>query len=56
MPFWTRNDAGDEPAVTVKPGQSGDLTYTFDTAGTYEIGCHQSGHYDAGMKIAITVT
>ncbi|MEN9644228.1 MAG: hypothetical protein RL238_897 [Actinomycetota bacterium] len=45
----------DEPAVTVQPGESASLTYTFDTPGTYEIGCHQPGHYEAGMKMTITV-
>jgi uncharacterized cupredoxin-like copper-binding protein len=46
---------GDEPedAVTVEPGDTGELTYTFDEAGTLEIGCHQEGHYAAGMKTRI---
>lgn len=45
----------DEAAVTVQPGESASLTYTFDEPGTYEIGCHQPGHYEAGMKVIITV-
>lgn len=45
-----------EPAITVQPGGTDSLTYTFDQAGTYEVGCHQPGHYAAGMKITITVT
>ena len=44
-----------ENAVTVQPGDTGELTYTFDEAGTIEIGCHQPGHYDAGMKIEVEV-
>jgi uncharacterized cupredoxin-like copper-binding protein len=36
-------------------GESGELTHTFDEAGTIEIGCHQPGHYDAGMRVNITV-
>lgn len=47
--------SGDEPAVTVEPGESATLTYTFDTPGTYEIGCHQPGHYAAGMKVTVKV-
>ena len=49
---------GDEPedAVTVEPGESGELTYTFDEPGTLEIGCHQEGHYADGMKTSIKVT
>ena len=48
---------GDEEsdAVTVEPGDGGELIHTFDDAGTVEIGCHQPGHYDAGMKIAVDV-
>lgn len=41
--------------ITVKPGKTGEITYTFDEAGTLLIGCHQPGHYDAGMKITVTV-
>jgi uncharacterized cupredoxin-like copper-binding protein len=42
-------------AITVDAGQIGRLTYTFDQPGTIEIGCHQPGHYAAGMKVAVTV-
>ncbi|HNJ96649.1 MAG TPA: plastocyanin/azurin family copper-binding protein [Piscinibacter sp.] len=45
-----------EPAITVQPGAQGTLTYTFDAPGTYEIGCHQPGHYAAGMTITVIVT
>jgi uncharacterized cupredoxin-like copper-binding protein len=47
------NDA--EDAITVEPGETGELTYTFDESGSLEIGCHQPGHYEAGMKIDVTV-
>lgn len=46
-------DEGD--GITLEPGESGELTHTFDEAGTIEIGCHQPGHYDAGMRANITV-
>lgn len=46
----------DEDALTLDPGKKGELTYTFERAGTVEIGCHQPGHYAAGMRIAVTVT
>jgi uncharacterized cupredoxin-like copper-binding protein len=42
-------------AVTVEPGETADLIYTFDKPATLIIGCHQAGHYTAGMKIAVTV-
>jgi len=41
--------------VTVQPGATESLTYTFGEAGELEIGCHQPGHYAAGMKIDVTV-
>jgi uncharacterized cupredoxin-like copper-binding protein len=45
----------DEPAIVVQPGDSGELSYTFSEPGSYEVGCHQPGHYAAGMKIDVTV-
>lgn len=47
--------SADSNAITVKPGKTGELTYTFDKAGTLLIGCHEPGHYEAGMKITVTV-
>jgi uncharacterized cupredoxin-like copper-binding protein len=44
-----------EPAVTVAPGETKTLTYTFRKAGPSQIGCHQPGHYAGGMKADITV-
>jgi uncharacterized cupredoxin-like copper-binding protein len=45
----------EEAAIVVQPGDSGDLSYTFNEPGTYQVGCHQPGHYAAGMKIDVTV-
>lgn len=48
--------ADEEDAVTVDPGETGSLTYTFDGDGdSIEIGCHQPGHYAAGMRLKISV-
>jgi uncharacterized cupredoxin-like copper-binding protein len=47
--------AADEHAITVDPGKSGRLSYTFDRPGTIEIGCHQPDHYVAGMNVTVTV-
>jgi uncharacterized cupredoxin-like copper-binding protein len=44
-----------EDAITLEPGDTGELTHTFDEAGTLEIGCHQPGHYDAGMRMTVEV-
>ncbi len=46
---------GDE-AITVDPGQTGSLTHTFKAGDALVIGCHEVGHYAAGMKLTITVT
>ncbi len=42
-------------AVVVAAGETRELTWRFTEAGTFLIGCHQPGHYAAGMKAEITV-
>lgn len=42
--------------MTLKPGETKKLTYTFDTASQTIAGCHVAGHYAGGMKAIITVT
>jgi uncharacterized cupredoxin-like copper-binding protein len=42
-------------SVTLGPGATGVLTWTAADAGTVLIGCHQPGHYAAGMKAEISV-
>ena len=42
--------------ISLKPGESKELTYTFDETGQTFAGCHVTGHYAAGMKATITVT
>ena len=49
-------DGDDEPKVTVDPGERAELSHRFDEAGTFEIGCHEPGHYPAGMKVTVRVT
>lgn len=46
----------DESGVTVEPGDTGELIYTFQEGEELLIGCHQEGHYEAGMKVMIDVT
>jgi uncharacterized cupredoxin-like copper-binding protein len=49
-------DHGDESeAITVDPGDSGELTHTFSDTGELVIGCHQAGHYEAGMRAKVSV-
>ncbi|MEX2324028.1 MAG: plastocyanin/azurin family copper-binding protein [Acidimicrobiia bacterium] len=48
--------AHDEPNVaTIPAGETVELTWTFGVGGTVLIGCHQPGHYAAGMTGRITV-
>lgn len=49
-------DGHGDDAVVAEPGETVDLTYTFDQEGTLLIGCHEPGHWDDGMKATITVT
>jgi uncharacterized cupredoxin-like copper-binding protein len=42
-------------AVVLEPGESVEMTHTFDTAGPTVIGCHEPGHWEAGMKMDIDV-
>ena len=47
----------DEPSgISLQPGETKELTYTFDEPGRYLAGCHVPGHYPAGMRAVITVT
>jgi len=48
--------AHDEPeGIALEPGETKELTYTFQAAGQTLAGCHVAGHYGGGMKAAITV-
>ena len=40
----------DEPnAVTLAPGETGEIVWTFSEAGSFEFACLIPGHYDLGM-------
>lgn len=41
--------------VSLEPGEARELIWQFGKAGTVEIACHLSGHYEAGMKARINV-
>jgi len=48
--------AHDEPnGIAVEPGETKELTFTFEEPGETLAGCHEPGHYAAWMKVAITV-
>ncbi len=41
--------------VELKPGQSAVIEFTPRKAGTFEVGCHIQGHYEAEMKGSLVV-
>lgn len=43
-------------ALSLKPGKTGELVHRFTRPGTVILGCHEPGHYAAGMKITIEVS
>jgi len=45
----------DDSATTVQPGQTASLKHTFTKVGSTIIGCHEPGHYEAGMRLRIVV-
>jgi len=56
MQHGGHSEMGMTNTVEVKPGTTGELTVTFDKAGDVLIGCHQPGHYAAGMRATVTVS
>lgn len=49
------SDVG-ENGITVDPGDTGELTYTFSEDDELLIGCHQEGHFEAGMKVMVDMS
>ena len=46
----------DEPSkITLGPGKQGEIVWQFTKAGVVDFACLIPGHYEAGMKGAITV-
>jgi uncharacterized cupredoxin-like copper-binding protein len=43
------------PAVTLEPGQTQEVTVTFDGSGEILYACHVNNHYEAGMVGTINV-
>lgn len=49
------HDEGDGNAVSLDPGETAELTWTFPSDGEVLYGCHVAGHYEAGMVGTVTV-
>lgn len=51
-----KGDMHDEgSAVSVEPGETKELSYKAAKAGSTLIGCHEPGHYDAGMRVKVAI-
>jgi uncharacterized cupredoxin-like copper-binding protein len=55
MKKFPEMEHSDPNMVTVAPGQTGEVIWQFTRAGKIDFACLQPGHYDAGMKGAISV-
>jgi len=51
-----RNTADQPNSVTIEPGATEELTWTFPKSGTVKFGCHQPGDFDKGMKGEVKVS
>lgn len=43
-------------AISIPPGETRSVLWQFDQPGVFEIGCHEPGHYPAGMRLAVEVS
>ena len=55
MKKFPEMEHADPNMVTVAPGKSGEVVWRFTKAGKVDFACLQPGHYEAGMKGAVTV-
>ncbi|HEV7865520.1 MAG TPA: plastocyanin/azurin family copper-binding protein [Acidimicrobiia bacterium] len=49
------NMHGGSDAIKVEPGKTGELTHAFKAGEALLFGCHEAGHYQAGMRLPVTV-
>ena len=43
------------PSISLEPGATGEIEVTFDDDHEMIIGCHEPGHWAAGMRVDVTV-
>ena len=55
MQKFPEMEHADPNMVSVDPGKTGELTWQFTRAGTFDFACLQPGHFEAGMvgKVAV---
>ena len=55
MKKFPEMEHADANMASVAPGKTGEIIWHFTRAGTVDFACLQPGHYDAGMRGAVTV-
>lgn len=55
MKKFPEMEHADPNQITLAPGKTGEVVWQFTKAGKVDFACLQPGHYEAGMKGAITV-
>ena len=55
MKKFPEMEHADPNMVTVAPGKTGEVVWRFTLAGKVDFACLQPGHYEAGMKGAVSV-
>jgi Uncharacterized copper-binding protein len=55
MKKFPEMEHSDPNMATVPPGKTGEIVWKFTKSGKVDFACLQPGHYDAGMKGAVTV-
>lgn len=55
MKKFPEMEHSDPSMVAVAPGKTGEVIWQFTQSGTVDFACLQPGHYDAGMKGAVSV-
>lgn len=55
MAKFPKMEHADSNQVSLDPGKTGELTWQFDKAGTFDFACLQPGHFEAGMRGKIIV-
>ncbi len=48
-------DMGLPNVISLEPGQTGDITFTFGRAADFLIQCHEDGHLEAGMAANLRI-
>lgn len=55
MQKFPEMEHADANQISVDPGKSGQIIWTFSKAGTFDFACLEPGHFEAGMKGQVKV-